>query len=449
MTDLRRQAATRLRDRDPRDPGAAPTDLRAPAATGWHRGGTARSSSPVRRRGPRERRRASGDMDVAALRSDTPGTDQRLHLNNAGASLLSSTTLRVMTDHLRLEAEIGGYEAAAAAEQAIDDVYTSIAQLVGGDQTQIALFDNSTHAWNAAFYSVPLREGDRILTGLDEYGSNYLAYLQVARRTGAELVVVPNDASGQVDLDAMRDLLDDRVKLIGLTWVPTSGGLVNPAAEVGALARAADVLYLLDATQVVGQLPVDVTTLGCDLLTGTGRKFLRGPRGTGFLWVGPRALARLEPFVAEIRSATWDGRGGFDWAPGRVGSRRGRTATSTCWVWGRRFDQALGLGLETIAERVTTLGARLRTGLDGAPSVTTHDLGARRCAIVTAAVQGRTADEVAQALAAQGINVSTTVVEHNQLDTLDRGVHPLVRLSPHYFTTEDEIDRAVDAVARL
>ena len=388
-------------------------------------------------------------MDTASLRADTPGVDHRLHLNNAGASLLSSTTVRAMTDHLRLEVEIGGYEAAAAAQGAVDATYDSLARLVGGTADQIALFDNSTHAWNAGFYSVPLGPGDRILTGRDEYGSNYLAYLQVARRTGAQLVVVPNDAAGQVDLDALRDLVDDRTRLIGLTWVPTSGGLINPAVEVGAIARQADALYLLDATQVVGQLPIDVARLGCDLLTGTGRKFLRGPRGTGFLWVGPRALARLEPFVAEIRSATWDGGSAFTWADG---ARRFETwENSYVNILGLRaaVDQALDLGIDVIGERCTMLGARLRDGLERVPGVTTHDLGAHRCAIVTASVHGRPAGEVARALATQSINASITVPEHNQLDTLDRGVHPLVRLSPHYFTTEDEIDRTLDVIAGL
>jgi selenocysteine lyase/cysteine desulfurase len=199
----------------------------------------------------------------------------RIHLNNAGAALMSRSTLEAMTAHLRLEAEIGAYEAAAQAQEQIDVTYAALAQLVGGRSDEVALFDNSTHAWNAAFYSIPLGPGDRILTGRDEYGSSVLAYLQVARRSGAEIVVVPDDGDGQIDLGALTELVDERTKLIGLTWVPTSGGLVNPAAAVGRIARDAGVLYLLDATQAVGQFPVDVNDVRCDLLTGTGRKFLR------------------------------------------------------------------------------------------------------------------------------------------------------------------------------
>jgi selenocysteine lyase/cysteine desulfurase len=388
-------------------------------------------------------------MDVDALRAMTPGCRNRIHLNNAGSGLLSSGTLDVMRRHLELEADIGGYEAADEVEDRIAATYEALARLVGGTADQIALFDNSTRAWNAAFYSVPLRRGDRIITAQDEYGSSVLAYWQVARRTGAELVVAPNDASGQVDVDALAELVDDRTKLIGLTWVPTSGGLVNPAAEVGRIARRTDVLYLLDATQVAGQLPIDVATVGCDLLTGTGRKFLRGPRGTGFLWVGPRALDRLEPHVVEIRSARWVGGDEFAWADGARRFETWENSYVNILGLGAALEQALELGLEATAARAVALGSRLRDGLDGIAGVQTHDLGVERCAIVTASIDGRPAEDVAQLLAARGINVTTTVPEDNQFDTLARGVHPLVRFSPHYYNTGAEIDRALEAAAEL
>jgi selenocysteine lyase/cysteine desulfurase len=386
-------------------------------------------------------------VDVEALRAQTPGCAHRTHLNNAGAALPSTTTLAAMTDHLRLESEIGGYEAAAEAADRIEATRTALAALVGGDPAEIALFDNSTHAWNAAFYAVPLGPGDRILTGRAEYGSSVLAYLQVAQRTGAELVVVPNDGSGQIDLDALAELVDERTKLIGLTWVPTSGGLVNPAAAVGRIAREADVLYLLDATQVVGQLPVDVAELGCDLLTGTGRKFLRGPRGTGFLWARTGVLDRLDPNVVEIRSATWDGDRSFTWAPGARRFETWESSYAAVLGLGAAVQQALDLGLDAIWGRAHALGDRLRSGLDSLDGVRTHDQGVERCAIVTAAVEGRTPDEVVAALAAAGITANTTTPLHNQLDL--RGVHPLVRISPHYYNTEDEIDRCLDVVAAL
>ncbi|MEW1643892.1 aminotransferase class V-fold PLP-dependent enzyme [Streptomyces sp. NPDC091219] len=388
-------------------------------------------------------------MDIDALRQDTPGTANRVHLNNAGAGLLSRRTLGAMTAHLELEAAIGGYEAADQERDRIDATHAHIARLVGGRADEIALFDNSTHAWNAAFYSMTFKPGDRILTGRDEYGSSVLAYLQTARRHGAEIVVVPDDEDGQLDTAALADLIDERTKLVGVTHIPTSGGLVNPAAEIGRITRAAGVPFLLDATQSVGQFPVDVAEFGCDMLTATGRKFLRGPRGTGFLWVRPEALEYLDPHVTEIEAATWDGERGFRWHDGARRFGTWEVSYSNVLGLSEAVQQALELGMDEIGRRVVALGAELRDRLDALPGVTTYDLGRDRCAIVTMKVDAVPTAEVAAALAKRGINVSTTVAEHSQLDTENRGVHPLVRLSPHYYNTEAELALAVEAIAEL
>jgi len=388
-------------------------------------------------------------MDVDQLRAQTPGTEHRTHLNNAGAALMSRRTLAAMTEMLQLEATIGGYEAAERVADRIEATYAGMAGLLGARREEIALFDNSTHAWNAGFYAIPFRPGDRIITSRAEYGSNVLAYLQVAGRTGAELVVVPNDEHGAVDLVELENLVDGRTRLIGLTWVPTFGGLVNPAAEVGRIAGAAGALYLLDATQAVGQFPVDVAELGCDLLTGTGRKFLRGPRGTGFLYVRTEALDRLDPAVVEIGSASWDGKRGFTWAKGAQRFETWERSGVNLVGFGAAIDQALELGLDAIGERAVALGARLRDQLAGLPKVTTHDQGSTRCAIVTVTVDGVPAEDVKDALAGAGINVTTTVPDDDPLDTEERGLPALVRFSPHYYNTEAELDRAVEVVAGL
>jgi selenocysteine lyase/cysteine desulfurase len=390
-------------------------------------------------------------MDIEALRRHTPGVAHRVHLNNAGAGLLSRHTLRTMTAHLELEAEIGGYEAAERERDRVDGTYADLAELIGGRPAEIALFDNSTHAWQAAFYSLALsfRPGDRILTGRAEYGSNVLAYLQTARRTGAEIVVVPNDADGQLDTAALAGLIDDRTKLVGVSHVPTSGGLINPAVEIGRVTRAAGVPFLLDASQSVGQFPVDVRKTGCDMLAATGRKFLRGPRGIGFLWVRPQMVERLDPFVTGIAAATWDGGRGFTWHDGARRFEAREKNYAAVLGLGSAVRQALDLGLATIGDRTLALGAELRSRLAGLPGITVHDQGEHRCAIVTANADGVPAVEVAAALARHGINVSTTSPEHSQFDTEDRPVHPLVRLSPHYYNTEAELDQAVEAIAAL
>ncbi|MEY9212060.1 aminotransferase class V-fold PLP-dependent enzyme [Thermobifida halotolerans] len=388
-------------------------------------------------------------MDIEALRRDTPGCAHRVHLNNAGAGLLSEQTLRAMTSHLELEAAIGGYEAADREAERIGAVYADIAELVGGRAEEVALFDSATRAWSAAFSAVALSPGDRILTCRAEYGSNALAYLRAARRTGVEIVVVPDDESGQIDTAALADLVDERTRLVAVSHVPTSGGLITPVAEIGRITRAAGVPFLLDATQSVGQFPVDVDRIGCDMLCATGRKFLRGPRGTGFLWVRTEALEYLEPHAVSLKAATWDGGRGFTWNGGARRFETWEMSPSNVLGLGAAVRQALGVGLDRIGRRSVALGARLRERLDAVAGLATHDLGRQRCAIVTATVASLPAADVAAALARHGVNVSVTAADHTPFDTERRGLPPLVRFSPHYYNTEAELDRAVEVVAAL
>jgi selenocysteine lyase/cysteine desulfurase len=231
--------------------------------------------------------------------------------------------------------------------------------------------------------------------------------------------------------------------------MPTDGGLVNPAAEIGRVARSAGVPYLLDATQSVGQFPVDVEEIGCDMLSATGRKFLRGPRGTGFLWVRTSLLDRLDPYVAEIGAADPDGARGFTWKDGAARFATWEHSYVNVLGLGAAVGQALDLGLDAIGARTVALGAALRDRLDALPGVTTHDRGATRCAIVTASVEGVPAAEVAARLREKGVNVSVTVPRDTQLTTEVRDLPPLVRLSPHYYNTDDELDRAVEELAAL
>ena len=244
-------------------------------------------------------------MDVAALRAETPGCARKLHFNNAGAALMPAPIIDAVKAHIDLEAEIGGYEAAAARATDCNAAYASIARLIGARPREVALVENATVAWQLAFYSLRFEEGDRILTSRAEYAANYVAFLQMARRTGCVIEVIPDDAHGASDPAALEAMMDGHVKLIAITWIPTNGGLVNPAAEIGRIACAHGIPYLLDACQAVGQIPVDVELLGCDFLSATGRKFLRGPRGTGFPYVREALLKSIEPPVIDHFAAPW------------------------------------------------------------------------------------------------------------------------------------------------
>jgi cysteine desulfurase / selenocysteine lyase len=388
-------------------------------------------------------------IDLARARAETPGCAHVAHLNNAGASLMPEPVLEAMLGHLRLEATIGGYEAAAREHERIDATYDAIAQLIGCARDEVAVVENATRAWDMAFYSHRFSPGDRVLCARSEYESNYVAFLQVCARTGAVVESVPDDEHGQLSVDALRSLIDERVKLIAITHVPATGGLVNPAAEVGAVAREAGVPFLLDACQSVGQIPIDVEAIGCDMLSATGRKFLRGPRGIGFLYVRRALIEGLEPPILDLHAAEWV-------APDRYELRRdaGRfenwEANQAAKIGlGEAARYASDWGMGAIWDRVHGLAEGLRSALGSLPRVRLQDLGVVRCGIVTFTVEGERAGDVQSALAAAGVNVSVAPRHYTLLDMEARGLPEVVRASVHYYNDDEEIARLVGVVGGL
>ena len=386
---------------------------------------------------------------MARARRETPGAAQVLHFNNAGAALMPTPVLEAQLRHLQQEAAIGGYEAADAADDRREAVYASIARLINCAPEEIALVENATVAWDMAFYAIPFRPGDRILTARAEYASNYIAFLQAARRTGVVVETVPSDDSGALDVAALERMIDERVRLIAITHVPTNSGLVNPAAEVGRVARRHGVLYLLDACQSVGQMPIDVAALGCDLLSATGRKYLRGPRGTGFLYVRRAVLERLEPPFLDLRAATWVAPDRYELRPDARRFENWENNVAAQLGLGAAVDYALGWGLAAIEARVTALAEELREQLRALPGVTVRDIGRRRCGIVTFTAKDRDADDIVAALHRRKINTVTSSPRSTLLDATARQLPTVVRASVHYYNGEDEVARFVTAVSEL
>jgi cysteine desulfurase / selenocysteine lyase len=388
-------------------------------------------------------------IDLARVRADTPGLSHVLHLNNAGAALPPSVVTEAVIGHLRREAEIGGYEAAEEAEVLLERSYDAVAQLLNCHREEVAVVENATRAWDMAFYAFPFRAGDRILTGKAEYASNYISFLQVARRTGAVVEAIEDDEHGQISVAALERAIDRRVKLIALTHVPTNGGLINPAAEVGRVAKAAGIPFLLDACQSAGQLPLDVEGIGCDMLSATGRKFLRGPRAIGFLYVRRDLIEKLEPPFLDLHAATWTG-------PDRYEIRRDARRFENWEVnfagkigLGVAIEYALEQGLHAIAARVQKLAAELRELLTAIPGVTVRDKGRDRCGIVTFTAERMPAEELQTALARRRINTSLTTTSSTLLDMTERHLTAMVRASVHYYNSQEELERFAAALADL
>ncbi len=391
-------------------------------------------------------------IDVTQARRDTPGCAHVAHLNNAGAALPPRPVTAAVIRHLEREADMGGYEAASAAQDQIEHTYAAVARLLNCEPAEIALMENATRAWDMAFYSLAFAPGDRILTSRAEYASNVIAFLQIARRTGAVIEVIDDDCDGQLDVaDLARRLAcgPGPARLVAVTHVPTQGGLVNPAAQIGQAARAAGVPFLLDACQSAGQLPLDVTELGCDLLSATGRKYLRGPRGTGFLYVSGQLAPRLEPPFLDLWSATWTSQDRYEIEPGARRFESWEANVAGRIGLGVAVDYALAIGLADIEARVTELAARLRAELAGLAGVTVTDLGRRQCGIVTFTVHGVAAAEVQRQLSAAGVNVSTTSAASAQFDLPARGLAEVVRASVHYYNIDAELDQLCRTVGSL
>ena len=389
---------------------------------------------------------SGSQLDIDALRADTPSCATLLHANNAGSSLQPRPVTQVVLDYLALEQRRGGYEAAIERAAQRERTYADLGLLIGAQPHQIAITDSATRAWNLAFAAIPFKAGDRILTSAAEYASNYIAFLHLQERLPIEVVPVPNDESGQLSVDALADLLDERVRLVAVTHIPTSGGLVNPAQAIGEVVAESGALYLLDACQSVGQVPLDVTDIKVDLLTTTGRKYLRGPRGTGFLYVRDEALDQLRLPIADLYGAKWSSRGGFTLRPDARRFELYESNLAATLGLGAAARYALEVGPAESWRRIQSLADRLRQGLVAHSDITVVDQGPVQCGIVTFVVRDCEPRILVELLRSQQINIWHSSVESTRIDLEDRGLRAVVRASVHYFNTEAEVDRLVEAI---
>ncbi|MFC9250226.1 aminotransferase class V-fold PLP-dependent enzyme [Amycolatopsis thailandensis] len=390
-------------------------------------------------------------LDVPALRADTPGSEKVVHFNNAGCGLLAKPVLKTMLDHLNLEAGIGGYEAAAAQADEVAGFYREIAALINARPRNIAFAASATHAYSTALSSIRFEPGDVVLTTRNDFISNQIAFLSLSKRFGVEVVHAPDAPEGGVDVDAMAALMRARrPKLVAATHIPTNSGLVQPVAGIGRHCRELELLYLVDACQSVGQYPVDVEEIGADLLTSTCRKFLRGPRGSGFLFVSDRFLeAGHEPLFIDMHGARWNAPGEYEAAASAARFEEWEFPYAAVLGCAAAAKYAREVGLEAISRRTPALAARLREGLGDLSGVQVLDRGPELGALVTFSIKGWEAVPFKEAMDARRINSALSYREFAQFDFGDKDVDWCLRLSPHYYNTEREVDDVVAAVAEL
>jgi cysteine desulfurase / selenocysteine lyase len=397
----------------------------------------------------RENQPLTGSLDIERLRGEAPGCAMVAHFNHSGMSLPATTTLAAITDHLQREALYGGMEAAAGAAAGVAKARADAAAFIGAEPSDVAFTTSGSAGFGLAFAALPsLRPGDRILVGRQEWGGNLATMRDAADRAGATVEAIPAREDGSIDPDALAAMIDERVRLVSLTWLPANGGLINDAAAVGRITRAAGVPYFVDAGQALGQIPIDVAAIGCDMLKGTARKYLRGPRGTALLYVRSDFMPRLNPAFLDVQSGPWVGG-----APQRrVDARVFETIEGSVALQlglGAAVAQALAIGIDATWARIRHLANALRIQLAEVAGVQLHDLGTERSGLVSFTVEGLGAQEVRARLAAGRINVGANGIPYTPLDMSARKLTEIVRASVSYLNTEGEIDRLVAAVRVL
>ncbi|WP_344751808.1 aminotransferase class V-fold PLP-dependent enzyme [Gryllotalpicola koreensis] len=389
-------------------------------------------------------------IDVAAERLQTAGSDLASHFNAAGAALPSRGVIDVVVQHLRLEESIGGYEAAAQERPRVEAIYDSAARLVNARRDEIALLDSATTGLRVLVEALRPTHPRRIIATSSTYVSHALHLLTLAKEQGVELLVAPTGSDRQVDLEALDRLLaEGPPTIVTAAHIPTSSGLVEPVAQIGALVKSHGGLYLLDATQSVGHLDVDVEAIGCDMLVTTGRKFLRAPRGTGFAYVRAELARRLVPNTPDVRASQWTS--AFDWdvEPSARRFETWESAVAARLGLGAAIDEALARGVESTAQWLVHAGRAIRSGLAQIQGVTVADPLEAPSAIVTFVVDGVDAGEVVAHLAGRGVRVVSVPATHGQWDLGERGITAVVRASAHVYNDENDVAALLDGVAAL
>ena len=377
-------------------------------------------------------------FDPAPWRMDTAAAlGGRIHLNNAGAALMPKPVVDAMTDHLELEVRLGGYEAKEAAQADIDRVYEDVASLLHAAPRNIAVVENATVAFAQALSAFDFAPGDVILTTHSDYVSNQLMYLSLATRLGAQIVRAEDLPEGGADPQSIRELIARHApKLVAATWIPTNSGLVQPIAEIGRICAESGVPYLVDACQAVGQLDIDVAAIHCDFLAATARKFLRGPRGVGFLYVSDRMLRdQRAPLYIDMRGAEWPEEDRYELVGDARRFENWEFAYALVLGLGAAARYAMHVGVAPAGEYSADLARLAREGLERLPGARVLDHGRHLAAIVTVSLPTR-APAVVEALREQAINTSVTGVHGSET----------VRISPHYYNTPREIEVALDAL---
>ena len=383
------------------------------------------------------------------LRQDTPGCTHRIHLNNAGASLVPRVVSDAIADYLQLESMEGGYESAVLKAREIEESYQILANLLNTEAKNVAFTSSATDSYSRALSSIPFKEGDVILTTQDDYASNQISFLSLQQRMGVRILHAPNNPYGEVSVDALKKLIREyRPKLVSVTHIPTNSGLIQPVEAIGEICQQADVLYLVDACQSAGQLPLDVQNIQCDFLSATSRKFLRGPRGMGFLYVSDKVLDfNLAPLFLDLHAASWKAKDQYVLESGARRFEDFETSYALLLGFKEAMKYGLGISQEAISKRIQELASYTRKQLQVLPHVEVLDRGKRKGGIVSAYIPGIDPQQLMKHLAENKVNAGVAYPYNALIDFGVKNIPWSLRFSPHVYNTYEEIDQCVALIS--
>ena len=390
-------------------------------------------------------------MDIRKIRKDIVDCDEKIFVNSAGSSLMPHSVVKIIKNYIEEEEKLGGYKVEELRQDEISDLYFQAARLIGAKASNIAFAHDATDAYIKALASIPFKEGDVLITSENDYASNQIQFVSLSKRLGIRILRMKTLENGDLDISDFQDLVKKYTpKLVAVTHVPTNSGLVQDVVTIGKICKEKDILFLVDACQSLGQLEVKVEKINCDFLTTTGRKFLRGPRGTGFLYVSDKVLEKgLYPLFIDGCGATWTHTDHFEVHPRAKRFETWEAPYAMVVGFREALRYANEIGIDNISIYNRKLMAYFREKLSALPGVQLFDKGSEKCNILTFRKQNRTLEQTQKGFEDNQVLYNISKRQWGVIDFDRKGVDWVVRLSPHYFNTPEEMDRLVEIIDKI
>jgi cysteine desulfurase / selenocysteine lyase len=376
------------------------------------------------------------------------------YLNNAGAGIMSTKTYEVIINYLKLEREIGAYHAAAKSKTLSDNFYINAAKLINANSpSEIAYMDSASRGWNMIVYGTPLKKGDTILTLSSEFGTNLITLFNYAKLNDFKVCVIKCDINGSFLIEEIENKLKEGAKLIAISHAVAHGSIINPVEEIGKLAKKYGAYYIVDGCQTVGQIKVDVQSIQCDAYMTTGRKWLCGPRGTGFLYV--KSSSQMRTTQLDLASADLIFDDNLNLIRIEV-----RNDAKQFELWEKSFANLLGLSsaieecleskIEVISVKIQELSNKLRFAASSNENIKL--IGKT---ISLSGILGFYLDDYSKESYVQNefdkfdLRISTMSDWDCPMHFPKNGANKIFRLSPHFYTDNDTIEKACEIISKI